>query len=83
MGVYDIPAMVDYILAKTGKPNLMYAAHSQGTTASFIANIFNPSLTKKIKAIFAMAPIAYLYKSKSLFLRVVASTEPIATVSVQ
>lgn len=32
LGEYDLPAMIDLTLAKTGVKNLTYMAHSLGTT---------------------------------------------------
>ena len=32
MGTYDIPAIIDFVLAKTGQSQLSYVGHSEGTT---------------------------------------------------
>lgn len=80
MGVYDLPAMVDHILAETEKPDLLYVAQSQGTTISFVGNIHNPGLRNKIKAIFNMAPIAYLWRSRNLLMQLISKTELLANV---
>lgn len=32
MGIYDLPAEIDFILEKTGQEKLSYIGHSQGTT---------------------------------------------------
>ncbi|XP_033003948.1 lipase member M-like [Lacerta agilis] len=36
MGTYDLPAMVDFILQKTGQKNIYYVCHSQGCTVGMI-----------------------------------------------
>ena len=36
MGVYDVPAVIDYILTTTGQPDLFYVGHSMGTTMFFV-----------------------------------------------
>lgn len=35
MGYYDYPAMINYVLTLTNQKNLVFIAHSQGTSAMF------------------------------------------------
>jgi lysosomal acid lipase/cholesteryl ester hydrolase len=42
MGKYDLPAMIDFILEKTGAPDLTYIGHSQGTSAFFAMDLLRP-----------------------------------------
>ncbi|CAK6436302.1 unnamed protein product [Pipistrellus nathusii] len=65
MAKYDLPATIDLILKKTGQENLHYVGHSQGTTIGFIAFSTNPNLAKKIKAFYALAPVATVKYIKS------------------
>lgn len=81
MGVYDLPAVIDYVLDKTGYPDLFYIGHSQGTTQFWIFNEFNHSYESKVKAMFALAPIAFLGHSKSLVLQIISQFQYIASVS--
>lgn len=60
MAKYDLPAMVNFILKKTGQPSLHYAAHSQGSLIAFAELSRNQDLAQKIKAVFALGPVAYL-----------------------
>jgi len=41
MGVYDIPAVLNFVLTHTGQPDLYYVGHSMGTTMFFVS--FDPS----------------------------------------
>ncbi|XP_075698771.1 lysosomal acid lipase/cholesteryl ester hydrolase-like [Rhinoderma darwinii] len=58
MAKKDLPAVIDFILQKTGQKQLYYIAHSQGTTIGFIAFSTIPQLAKKIKMFFGLAPVA-------------------------
>ncbi|NXU95336.1 LIPM Lipase, partial [Xiphorhynchus elegans] len=70
MGMYDLPAMINYILQKTGQEQLYYVAFSQGTTEGFIAFSSIPELDRKIKMFFALAPITVNSNIKSPLVKV-------------
>jgi len=55
---YDFPAMVNYILNKTGQEKLYYVGHSQGSVMAHAGLAENPELQSKIKIYFALAPIS-------------------------
>ncbi|KAK2499247.1 hypothetical protein MC885_009509 [Smutsia gigantea] len=57
MAEYDLPATVDFIVEKTGQEQLYYVGHSQGTMITFTAFSTIPELAKRIKILFALAPI--------------------------
>ncbi|XP_055381697.1 lipase 1-like [Condylostylus longicornis] len=40
IGIYDLPALIDYILMKTSSQKLHYIGHSQGSTVFFVFAIF-------------------------------------------
>lgn len=65
MAKYDFPAIVNFILKKTAQPSLYYAAHSQGCLIAFAELPRNKDLAQKIKAIFSLAPVAYLGNMES------------------
>lgn len=58
MAKYDIPAVIEYILKKTGKKQLYFIGHSQGTLQAFAAFSQNATLAKKVKQFYAMGPVA-------------------------
>uniref|UniRef100_A0A8C8BHD3 AB hydrolase-1 domain-containing protein n=1 Tax=Otus sunia TaxID=257818 RepID=A0A8C8BHD3_9STRI len=70
MAMYDLPAMINYILQKTGQEQLFYVAYSQGTTTGFIAFSSIPELDRKIKMFFALAPVTTSSNMKSPLVRV-------------
>ncbi|XP_063018938.1 putative lysosomal acid lipase/cholesteryl ester hydrolase [Melospiza melodia melodia] len=57
MAVYDLPAMVGFILMQTEQKQLFYVGHAQGSSLGFIAFSSLPQLAKKIKLFFALAPV--------------------------
>uniref|UniRef100_A0A8C9EV58 Lipase n=1 Tax=Pavo cristatus TaxID=9049 RepID=A0A8C9EV58_PAVCR len=65
MAIYDLPAMINFVLQKTGQKQLYYVGYSQGATIAFIAFSSMPELAQKIKTFFALAPVgnvtAYLH----------------------
>ncbi|KAI6646566.1 Gastric triacylglycerol lipase-like [Oopsacas minuta] len=62
----DLPAMIDYVLNNTGKLQLKYIAHSQGTLMGFLGFSSNKELASKIKIFAAMAPVLYVGHTKGL-----------------
>lgn len=58
MGYYDVPAMIDYILKQTGHTSLFYIGHSMGTTMFFAGMSARPEYNSKVKAMFALGPVA-------------------------
>lgn len=74
--------MIDYILAKTKSKSLTYAGHSQGTTAFWVLASTKPQYNKKIDAMFALAPIAYVANVKSPLFRALLPFDSLITVSI-
>lgn len=58
MAEYDIPAVIDYVLATTGYSQLYYIGHSMGTTMFFAGMSARPEYNKKVKAMFGLGPVA-------------------------
>lgn len=69
IGVYDIPAMIDFILEMTENKKLHYIAHSQGTTAFFVMASERPEYNDKIILGSMMAPSAYLNPTTHLMVK--------------
>lgn len=65
VGIYDLPAMIDYVLRETGQQRLHYIGHSQGTTAYFVLISELPNYGDKILSSQLLAPAAYMHNVKS------------------
>lgn len=60
IGVYDLTASIDYVLAHSrGFEQVHYIGHSQGTTVSFVLGAERPEYMKKVKLLQAFAPSAF------------------------
>lgn len=60
IGLYDLPASLNYVLARRQRKSLAYIGHSQGNLAMFILQSFHPEWANKVKPFVAMAPIAFI-----------------------
>lgn len=58
MAKYDVPAMVDHVLASVNASNLVYVGHSQGTMIMFAGLSMNETLQSKVKLFIALSPVA-------------------------
>lgn len=60
MGIFDLPAVIDYILMQTMVPKLQYIGHSQGTATFFVLASQKPQYNDKIEVMHALAPVAFM-----------------------
>ncbi|XP_049666212.1 lipase member M-like [Accipiter gentilis] len=65
MAMYDLPAMIDFVLQKTGQKQIYYIGYSQGCTIAFIAFSSMPELAQKIQMFFALAPVVIIKHVRS------------------
>jgi lysosomal acid lipase/cholesteryl ester hydrolase len=65
MGVYDLPAVIDYVLARTKQQDMYYIGHSMGTTMFFVLTSLKPEYNTKIRLMVAFAPVVFMSDVKS------------------
>lgn len=65
IGIYDLPAMIDYVLYYTGEDQCSYVGHSQGTTAFFVLNSMIKRFKSRIRAAHLLAPVAWMGNMES------------------
>lgn len=58
MALFDLPAMVEYVIRKTGAKQIHYLGHSQGTIMGFAGFSSNHTLAAMVKQFYALAPVA-------------------------
>ncbi|XP_034236265.1 lipase 3-like [Thrips palmi] len=59
-GTLDNPALIDYIVATTKQPSVVFMGHSMGATTFFVTASERPDTLKKISAAFVMGPASFL-----------------------
>lgn len=60
IGLYDLPAMIDYILYTTGQQQILYIGHSQGTTSFYVMTSERQEYNDKISAMFSLSPVCFM-----------------------
>lgn len=65
IALYDLPAMIDYILYTTQQDALHYVGHSQGTTTFMVLLSTITGYNKKIKSAHLLAPVGYMENMQS------------------
>ncbi|XP_070608432.1 lipase member M-like [Erythrolamprus reginae] len=66
MGIYDIPAAINFILNKTKQDSLYYIGHSQGASIGLITFSAFPQLAQKTKLLMCLAPPSTLEDFKGM-----------------
>ncbi|KAG6594137.1 Lipase member M [Phytophthora cinnamomi] len=74
MALYDMPAMINYVLDTTGHSTLSYVGHSEGTMQAFAGFSVSQDLAKKVSYFGALAPVAYLGHITSPIFELMADT---------
>lgn len=70
MGIYDLPAMIDYILNVTGEDKLQYVGYSEGTTIFFVMCSEKSEYNSKIEISHQFAPGVFMSHMRNPFFRV-------------
>ncbi|XP_014248111.1 lipase 3-like [Cimex lectularius] len=79
IGVYDIPAAVDFMLNKTGEESIIYIGHSMGTSVCMVALSERPEYNKKIRAAVLLAPIIFpFYEGRVPFINLLVNSADLA-----
>lgn len=75
MAEIDLPATVDFILQQTGKTQLAYIGHSQGTTIMMTKMSEDPVFSSKISVAAFLAPVASVSNQTSSLLTLASKAD--------
>ena len=67
IGMYDLPAMIDYVLEVTGHQNLYFVGHSMGATIAVVMLSERSQYNEKFKITTLLAPVIRLKHNTSIF----------------
>lgn len=81
MAIYDLPAVIDYVLLKANVTQISYVAHSQGVTTLLILCSKKPEYNAKIKVGFGLSPTAWLYNAKFIVIKFQSLIAPILSLT--
>lgn len=66
LGIYDLPASIDYIINNTNSEQIHYIGYSMGTAIFYIMGSERPEYQQLIRSQISLAPIAFLYNTRSI-----------------
>lgn len=69
IALYDVTAVIDYILHQTNQPSLVYIGHSMGTTIGFVLLSTKPEYNHKIRLMVSLAPVAFWHAPPRPFVK--------------
>lgn len=73
MGLHDLSAMVDHVLAQTGSEDTFYVGHSMGSTGMLVLLSSRPDYNRKIRLASFLAPVGYVSRLRSHLFSVLSS----------
>ncbi|CAG9136444.1 unnamed protein product [Plutella xylostella] len=76
IALHDLPAMIDYVLQTTQRPQMYFVGHSTGNAAMFALLASRPDYNDKVAAMFALSPAVYMEHAVSPLVRMVAPSSP-------
>ncbi|KAJ8710470.1 hypothetical protein PYW08_008985 [Mythimna loreyi] len=74
IGIYDVPAMIDYVLDYTGFEKLNYIGFSQGTGTFLVMCSERPEYCDKVQLLIGLAPAGRQINTKSRIFRTLTQT---------
>lgn len=81
MATYDLPALIDYVLARTGQSKLVYIGHSQGTLTMTALLAEKPEYADKLHIYIALAPIGTVRNMDVTLINIAAHTSLISVIT--
>lgn len=67
MGIFDLPAALDFVSKKTARPGeIIYIGHSMGTTMFFVYSSIYKNAKDTVQKMVGLAPAAYMGHVRSV-----------------
>ncbi|KAH8314238.1 hypothetical protein KR074_004602, partial [Drosophila pseudoananassae] len=79
LGVYDLPAQIDYVLNITRQGQLQFVAHSLGGTEFLVMLSENPQYNRFFRSVHLLAPLVFCTHARSKIWSMVAKAAPLLT----
>lgn len=80
--VFDLAAIIDHVIQKTGVEKVFYIGHSRGTTIAYILCSEKPEYNQKIKFMVSLSPVVYLRHTRSPIMRILTDVVSATHISV-
>ncbi|KAI5634957.1 alpha/beta-hydrolase lipase region domain-containing protein [Phthorimaea operculella] len=76
IALYDLPAMIDYVLKTSEHEKMYYVGYNLGTTVFFALAAARPEYNNKIIKMYALSPMVYMSQVRSPMIRAIAPNSP-------
>ncbi|KAJ2948243.1 hypothetical protein O0L34_g7471 [Tuta absoluta] len=76
IALYDLPAMIDYVLKTSEHEKMFYVGYNLGTTVFFALAAARPEYNNKIIKMYALSPMVYMSQVRSPMIRAIAPNSP-------
>jgi len=76
LAIFDLPAMISYVLRQTGRSSISYVGFSQGTAIAFAAFSCNAKLAASINLFVALAPSTRVKELRNPICAALAASKP-------
>lgn len=77
LGMYDLPASIDYVLKETGHKKVSYVGYSLGSAVYFVGANLKPELNDKIEVVINLAPTSTVQRLDNLFKLIAPLSNPL------
>ncbi|VVD04801.1 lipase 1-like [Leptidea sinapis] len=64
IGHYDLPALIDFVVNKTGHPQVCAIGHSLGNSVFYVLGSTRPEYNDKISVLIALSPVCFIHHVK-------------------
>lgn len=74
--MYDLPAMIQYVVRETGQQKVQFVGFSMGTTVMFVMGSMRPDVARHVKLVTALGPAWDITHTRSPTWHAIAKSSP-------